>query len=338
MDFFGYSIWSELLEGHPDWMQALHLGDSKELDFENSVNNPWVIIFNGLEEVLHKSNLAGNLGGCLHFSSRIPAFLDNPLFNAKPYYESAFQSARSRFPLEIGMHSTFGDKECITEGKFPTILRQDLQWAKILHASVIVEHFSNRKKETIKELVNELCSEPIIKLLKESEVILAWENLGPHQKGGSLRYLVSFREALADKLAEIGEKQILHQNQFCFDTGHLLLWRNKMKYGKWFANKEIESYLPIFAKNIKVFHIHANDGTEDQHITPFSLQFFDHPSRAKIKRPLFESNSNTIMNWLEICQQNKSELGQHVHLEVLHLPFSLEQIIDFGTRINYLYK
>jgi hypothetical protein len=41
---------------------------------------------------------------------------------------------------------------------------------------------------------------------------------------------------------------------------------------------------------------------------------------------------------LEICQQNKSEFGQHVQLEVLHLPFSLEQIIDFGTRIKDLYQ
>ena len=45
---------------------------------------------------------------------------------------------------------------------------------------------------------------------------------------------------------------------FCLDTGHAML-----------AGKEIRRFMQILGPRIKAFHVHDNNGTEDQHLPPF---------------------------------------------------------------------
>lgn len=239
-------------------------------------------------------------------------------------------------PLEMGMHSSFSAGEHVGEGKFPSILEKDVRYAQLLGATSIVEHFPKIIENKIHELVAELCSESILKLLRPSKMILAWENLGPDTMAGSLEYLLDFRNALEDKLREIGEPEIINQHLFCLDTGHLLLYRDNAKIGLQATNAEIERYLPAFAKKLKVFHIHANDGQNDQHLTPLSLEFFDAPNRAGIDQTKFLNNSETVVDWIKTCEKNKKVEGRHLHVEALRLPLSLNQIVEFGRRLSEL--
>jgi sugar phosphate isomerase/epimerase len=315
-------------------MRALGLGDPQELDFESDETNPWDIIFHGLQDCLEKSGLANRMGGCLHTSSAIPAFFENPMFHAFPYYQKAVQKATRKMPLEMGMHSSFSAGEHLGEGKFPQILQKDVRYAQLLGATSIVEHFPKASHHQTSELVAELCSEPILKILRSSNIILAWENLGPDCRAGSLEYLIDFRNALEDKLREIGESAIINQHLFCLDTGHLLLFRDNAEIGLQATNAEIERCMPDFARKLKVFHIHSNDGRNDQHLTPFSLEFFEYPNREGIDQEKFLTNSATVMDWMKICDAHKKIEGRHVHIEALRLPLSLNQIVEFGKRLT----
>jgi hypothetical protein len=89
---------------------------------------------------------------------------------------------------------------------------------------------------------------------------------------------------------------------------------------------------PLFARDIKVFHIHANDGKSDQHLTPGSLDHFDHPTRKAVDKKRFLSCSNDVLGFLETCDQHKGMAGRHVHVEALRLPITLGQLAEFGQK------
>jgi hypothetical protein len=326
MDHFGYSIWTEVLMGDADWMHALNLGDPNELDFENDA---WTRIFGGLEELLHREHLYPKIGGCLHFSSALAAFLKNPAFNTQPAFDSSIEATKKRISVEMGMHSTFGRGDRVTEGKFEQILRQDLEWAAGIQATSIVEHMPDTTENITANVVEELVSPPIVNLMNRYPICLAWENSGPDKYAGSLRNLVEFRQQLVDRLTQIGQPELIAKHLFCLDTGHLLFWRDQSKCGPARTQAEIAEFLPQFAKFIKVFHIHANDGTGDQHLIPGSIAYTEHPSRKGINWEKFSHNSEEVIKWLKICDRYKSVEGRHIHLEALRLPFDMDQIHQF---------
>lgn len=330
MDFYGYSIWTEVISGDVQWMNALQLGDPKDLDMEGDA---WDIIFRGLKDNLQKIGFSKPVGGVLHFSSRIPQFLQNPMFESYPKYQTARQNFIKESPLEIGMHSTFGEGEHVTEGKFTEILTQDLIWAQCLGATAIVEHFPKQNPQPTKAIIAELTSPTILKLLHQTPIILAWENGGP-KDAGNLQWMVDFRNQLIDKLTEIGEKQLIDLHQFCLDTGHLLNWRHAQHFKQSAAQKIIDTALPLLAKNLKVFHIHANDSTGDQHLIPGSLKFFDQPNRKHINQKKFLKYSEEVLEWIKICNRYAGLDHRHIHVESLRLPFDYGQLIEFGKKVN----
>jgi hypothetical protein len=334
MDYFGFSLWHELLMGDQNWLDSLGIKTSD--DFEPNVDF-WNLIFTKLDDILIETGLKGHLGGCFHTSSNIPTMLQN--FNLLSDFTTAKQNfIKSKASLEMGMHSTFGTSDLVLAGKYPEVLKLDIELCKMLGGVTIVEHPSKGKENIIKPIVEELTSDAVMSSLKGNQITLSWENEGPREFFGSLKNLVQLREALGDKLKEIGAPEIINRHQFCLDTGHLMYWMHRTKMGKKKAIKEINEYLPIFAKNIKVFHIHANDGTSDRHIIPKSLEFMDHPSRKGLNKKRFSQYSNLAIEWLKICEANKRLEGRHIHIEALRLPFSLNQIIGFGKIFNGIRK
>jgi len=341
MDYFGFSLWTELMIGDKLWLNSL------ELEFEDEFVpdvDGWAQIFSKLHKVLILSGLNKKLGACLHTSMNIPLILKNT--GMENNLKIVMKSFSEKNPFQFGMHSSFTENDLILNKDYKKVLKKDLELCSILNAVAIVEHpplpgksKSLNRKYQIKEMIEELTSNEIISLLESNKIILCWENMGNENEFfGDISNLIEFKNLLDDKLSEIGKKELIKRHLFCLDTGHLLLWSDKNSNGLNYANKVIEECIPEFAKNILVFHIHANDGNGDNHIVPFSTEFFDHPSRKNINKEKFLENSKRVMAWLEICEDYKKINGRHLHIEALTLPFSLNQFIEFGQKLNEILK
>ncbi len=334
-DYFGFSLWHELLAGNADWMNTMELGDPREFDPEEG---GWRDVFDRLESVHAKTGLVKTLGACFHVSSDFAAMLVDPGFNLLGSFNAARKGLSERIPFELGMHCTFGLADLPLAGKYPAVLKRDLELANAIGACCIVCHPPKGLENRMVEFADELVSEPVIEALSRSNpgILLAWENAGHDSFFGSLEHYLEFKDLLADKLAAAGRSKLMERHVFCLDTGHLLLWKYKGKKGKRGAAKEIEAALPSFAKLIKVFHIHANDGTADQHLVPGSLDHFDHPTRKKVNKKKFLARSDEALGFIETCELNKGMAGRHVHVEALRLPFSLGQLAAFGQSYSTL--
>ena len=333
MDYFGYSIWTELITGSVDWANSLELGDVHKINFEEDA---WEAVFNGLEKVMGEIGLKSKMGGCLHTSSDIAQMLQSPYFDFKlPFLRAKDNFVKNtQIPLEMGMHSTFSNGDRVTEVGFPEVLKKDLGYADLLGATSSVEHFPPANTDITDQVVSMLCSAEVIETMKNSDVTLAWENGGPDEYPGSMEKLVGFREQLCDKLTEMGEKEMIAKHNFCLDTGHLLYWRDSSKGGRSETQKEIDEFFPRFCEHIKIFHLHANDGKGDNHLVPGSLEFFDHPSRKSIDQDLFLQNSQDVLEFLKVWKTNRKLEGVHIHVEALRMPFNFGQIIEFGKNIK----
>lgn len=338
-DHFGFSLWNELLYKDRFWFESFELPEDFILDKEG-----WFRLFSKLGAILKKSGLIENYGGCYHISSKIAKFLKQSNFGQQLSSAKKKFTLETNIPIEIGMHCTFKDVFPPHHENFHETLRQDLEYCDLLDISVLAQHPPDTQNDCIKKLVDNLTSDNIINALTGTKQVLAlaWENtdclnfyrfIGFF---GSLKNLVDFRFELVDRLKEMGLKDLINRHLFCFDTGHLLIWRDQHPMGLTTAEQEIDEYLPIFAKNIKAFHIHVNDGNLDSHLIPHSLEFFDHPSRNGIKQEKILKNSEDIMHWLDICNENRGKHidGIHWHLENLTVPFSMDKITEFGLKLK----
>ncbi len=330
MDCFGWSLWTELMMNNEDWNSSMNLPLDEEGEFVPDKNG-WDIIFERLDESLKESGLEGKLGGCYHTSSSVPRILRDTGLHSE--FKESFENYRKNHTFEFGMHSTFGRDDLVCAGNFENILAHDLEMCSLLDGSCIVEHSQvpmKHRENSIKMMVDELSSKPIVDLmLKYPKISLSWENGGSAKMLiGSLDALVDLIEALEDKFNEIGHPDIGKRHNLCLDTGHLLLAAKSSRK----IRKDIEHSLPRFSKYLKVFHIHANNGKSDNHIIPNSLEFFDHSSRKGINPTKFMKNSETVWKWLKICNEQKGVEERHIHLEALRMPFSMQQIIEFGKR------
>jgi len=330
MDFFGYTLWTDLMMGHPDWISSLQLGNVDEFDPEGDF---WTNIFHGLEQCLTGADLTPQMGGCLHISASIAKqTTDTKMFNIFPKYQEALTSFQRRFPFELGVHMNFGNLMNPLGKQYRSTFLEDLGIAKKIGATAMVVHpveNGSYNHEQIRKLfVDEVTSPELCTALRDSKIILTWENMIANQFS-SLEQLLLFRGQLVDKLNETGNQDLIPQHRLCLDTGHLLIWKAH-HYSQQLASQEIDRCLPEFAKQIKVFHIHANDGSRDFHITPRSTAFMDHPTRQGLDPIKFQACSAQVEDWLTICNQYATIPNRHIHLENDKVPFSYDQIIEWG--------
>lgn len=338
MDFFGYTLWTELIMGDPNWFTSLELGDPNDMDPEGDF---WPIIFNGLKRVLTQSGLAPQMGGCLHISYAMGQQITNTAqFDILPHFLAAMKEFQTQMPFELGLHMTFNDTVNPLGRDYKKTFLDDLENTKKLGATTMVVHpvknWSYPRSEIMEMMVNDATQPEINDALRNSNIIIAWENMIEGQFS-SLDQLLQFRAKLIERLIETGNKDLVEKHQLCLDTGHLLIWRANHP-SLVLADKEIDTYLPEFAKNIKVFHIHANDGSSDFHITPHSTQFMEHKTRYGLNLEKFKACSQKVNEWLKICNQNAKLPNRHMHMETDKVPFSLEQTIEFGKLYKNLIK
>ncbi|MHA1368762.1 MAG: TIM barrel protein [Promethearchaeota archaeon] len=334
MDYFGFTIWTELFVGDINWL--ISLGFKNPDDFDPEVD-AWKRILSGLEDVLTKANMAGKFGGCLHVSSQIAEMTANiKLFNIYPAYINAVQEFRANMPFELGVHADFNRDVNPLGPKFIESVIKDINNALKLDAKVLVMHPPENQSYDHDEyhelFVEEITNDELCDALDDVNISLSWENMIDGQYS-SLKELVLFRERLAEKLTKLGWENLIHKHSFCLDTGHLFLWQQR-HHDQSLANKEIETWLPRFAENITVFHIHANDGTSDLHLTPGTTSLMDHKSRKGLKRQVFQHCSKLVNQWVQISLNHSKMENRHVHLEASRVPFNLEEYINYARGLD----
>jgi Xylose isomerase-like TIM barrel len=334
MDLFGITLWTPLFYADRDWLSSMEVGTQDDFDPEDDL---WDKLFSKLEKMLVESGKSKTLGGCYHISSEIARLTsDKKDFEIYPTYIKARNKFMEKFAFELGIHVSFSPNQYPLLEKFHSNFISDMNFCKTLEATSMVMHPaanpSYNHQDYMKLFVDDITTDDICDTLSDSSVVLGWENMISGQFS-SLRSLVEFREMLVDKLKEIGRGNLIDQHQLCFDTGHLILWKAKHPSLS-LAEKEIEEYLPKFAKNLKVYHIHANDGTMDFHITPTSTDFFEHKSRRGLKPELFNQYSTEVKGWIDICRANHGLENVHIHMETDKVPFSLDQTIDFAKSLK----
>ena len=335
MDYFGWTIWTGLFSGDYGVVNAHGIPDPEE--FEPNEEG-WSFLYSKLDSALEESGLKEKLGTCFHTSIQVPELLQNFEYVDEFYSATDKYMSRSDVNFDFGLHASFGKGDYILDGKFAEVLKHDIEMRKILkYGKCIVEHPAHPVKvNRSNAMVDKLTTEPISSMLEENDIELCWENMPGYATEkcyySSLKHLVEFRELLSDKFQEIGKNHLIDKNLFCLDTGHLLIWRHQQQ-DIVAADKEIEEYLPQFAKFTKIFHYHTNDGVADNHIAPGAWAFADHPSRKWINKKRFLENSELIYDWIKVCEQNKGMDGRHLHIEAGTTPFTLDGYIEFGKKL-----
>lgn len=338
MTFFGWTISNQLLLGDPGWLEALDMNSYITGEFEPT-RVFWKELLSRILRIVRDAGLDEHgFGCCLHFSAAVAPFMRN--VGLIEYYMKAQEEFTQVVPCELGIHAQHQPRDLVTSPRFPAVFTDDIKLASMLNAVYLVEHPPVGTRDTIEETIDVIASPWFCTILHDHPgVTIAWENKADYAKNrrffGSLDRMVEFRACLVERLHEIGEGGLAPRHQFCFDTGHLLIWRETAGATR-AVDKEISEILPSFARNVVVFHFQANDGIVDAHVTPFSSAFLDHGSRSRMDIGKFKASFNVLRNWIRTCLKAPHPPGQHFHLEAGTLPFSLEQYGEFARELENL--
>ncbi len=244
---------------------------------------------------------------------------------------NAVRTARLSHPLEVGYHINFAHDNLPLAPGFISTFKDAMQMCQSLDARVCVMHAPLiTTADTDADFAALMASNEVLDAMRLNDTILCWENA--QDTPAPYRYLdalLRWRDRLKSVLDKKGRAEFIDRHQFCFDTGHLLV--SLQRDGA--SSDQVTRYLPEFAKHVKVFHIHANDGKKDQHLTPF-LQFppggFS-ATKGPVDEGMFLANSQLVLEWLATCDQNASIDGRHVHMEV-DVPTGIPAIERFYGR------
>lgn len=338
MDYFGWTLWTELFLAHPEWMSSMELGESDEFDPEGEV---WQNLFDRLANILNQSGLKGKLGACYHISSEIARWTGNfDVFDIKPKYFEARNKFIQQIPFDLGFHCQFSPDFNPLGKSYAKVFQEDLERAVTLESQIIVCHppynESYNHREILNMAVDDICQADKLEMLHKTNIAFAWENMieGQFSQFEELLLLV---HSLQDRMRELGYPDLAKRQQICFDTGHLCIWRaNHFSWTK--ANSEIDRFLPQIGKELRVYHIHGNDGSSDYHVSPMNPLFMDHKTRAGLNLEKFHKNWESIQSWIRICEAHKTLDGRHIHLESDKIPFKLDQMAEFGRWYAKLLK
>jgi hypothetical protein len=169
MEFYGFSIWHDLLIGSQPWLDSLAIGTGDDFD---PTGDGFTKVFSALRRVLDDSGLRGKLGGCLHTSSSFPAIMER--FDLLPAFIAARDIFAKEIPLEVGMHCSFDPGDLPLAGRYPEVLRRDFDLATKLGAVTIVAHFPKKAGDTTPALLTELLSQAHTLLGKPRSKRILW--------------------------------------------------------------------------------------------------------------------------------------------------------------------
>ncbi len=320
MDYIGFSVFPKLFMGDRQSLADIDaIGDDPEAIFP--------ALATILDKIIGEFSTRYHPGGVIHFCDLEYLFGQDLI--AQPWRDAERAWSRARkYPFVLGFHINYAHDNLPLAPGFIDTFKRTMSLCKALDVESVVLHAPLITTEDIDgKFLDLMASRPIVDAMASCKAIFCWENAQDTPAYyRDIGHLVTWRQRLADRLSEIGHRDLAMRQQFCFDTGHLLLSLQRDGAG----NEQVSRHLPDFARHVKVFHIHANDGTSDQHLVPFlDVKKYRIP---EVDENRFEVNSRLVMSWIEICFANGKVDGRHVHLES-GPPMPLEEIIAFYHRL-----
>ncbi|MHA1682488.1 MAG: hypothetical protein ACTSUE_16240 [Promethearchaeota archaeon] len=314
MDYLGFSIYSRHLMGDRAMLESYGIqGDEPEDVFPQLLED--------IKQIVMPFKEGNDVGGVIHFCNL--AGLMRNSFISEPWNE-ALATANLTFPFVTGVHINFShDNLPLTPGFIPTFVKtmelcRDLNVdSMVLHAPLV------ETSNTNVDWSDFMMQEEILEAMRLNDTILCWENAQDSTaRYRLLKNLLGWRNLMTRKLESSGNEDLINRYQFCFDTGHFIL--SMQRDGA--PQDEVDTYLPEFGKNVKVFHIQANDGRSDQHLIPFISK--NHVPGVKINWEQFNENSKVVLKNIRTCDENSTLDGRHLHLEV-DAPSPISEMVNF---------
>jgi sugar phosphate isomerase/epimerase len=319
MDYIGFSIYPKLFMGDAQSLADIGAsGDDPEAIFPAMAAT--------LDKVVAEFDTRHHVGGVVHFCDLEYLFGQDLI--AQPWLDSERAwSARRKYPFVLGLHIHFSHDSLPLAPGFVGTFQMTMALCKVLGVESVVLHAPLiRTEDTDNDFLDLMTSKPVIDAMNSCSAALCWENAQDTEAYyRDLGRLVAWRQRLADRLTEMGLKDLAARQLFCFDTGHLTLSLQRDGAG----DEQVSRHLPDFARYVKVFHIHANDGTKDQHLIPFmDVKKY---RLAEVNKKRFVANSKLAMSWVDTCLGLGKVDGRHVHLES-GPPMPLEEVLAFYHR------
>jgi sugar phosphate isomerase/epimerase len=287
-------------------MYMEHLEIIEEIELDELFNK----LFLWLYKSSHESKNSNNFGTCIHFSSNCFDLLNLDWFQEA--YFDALGKFNLKHELEVIFHIPFNDEQLPLNKDFiPTLLKQ-LNLCKKINSNTIVIHAPRTYDDTSQPFIEEMSSEVVRKAMGETDINICIENA---QDSGtyfsSLQHLIELREQLVKNYADLGDQHLSKNIQFCFDTGHYLLYQQRDGH----EDDEWKQYGNTFLQHVGVFHIHSNDGSMDQHLLPYTKA--DLPeSKYPFDFKYFFENGHQVLKWIKQSHDQWAVQKRHMVLEI----------------------
>jgi sugar phosphate isomerase/epimerase len=320
MDYIGFSIY-----------QRLFMGDRQSLaDIKAARDDPDAIftaLATTVDTLVNAFVNKHHVGGVVHFCDLESLFGQDIITQPWQDVERAWYARRS-YPFALGFHVNFSHDNLPLATGFVDTFRKTMSLCNSLGVDAVVMHAPLiTTKDTDRDFIEIMTSPRVVDAMNLCKASICWENaqdtIATYRDLGRL---VAWRRQLVDRLEQQGHRDLARRQLFCFDTGHLLL--SLQRDGA--SATQVTRHLPDFAKHVKVFHIHANDGTKDQHLIPF-LDVKKYKLDAVNERR-FKENSQLVTSWVHTCLQQGQIDGRHVHVES-GPPMPVDEIIAFYQRL-----
>ncbi|MHA1734187.1 MAG: TIM barrel protein [Promethearchaeota archaeon] len=309
----GMSIYPSIFMEERKWCRVFGVGDG-----EPSESFP--VLFEWLRRVQLDAGLPVEVKTNIHFGSGMHGLFQHDWF-AGPYLE---QAALLDFPYVPTAHIPFSEKYLPHHEGFVPMLVEQLEQGERLGYRCVVIHAPRDPRDTTEQYIDELTGRTVREAIRRSKITLAVENTQDQGKFfRSLGNLVQFRERLGERLSDLGDGDLMQYFQFCFDTGHYLLYQQRDGEGE----GDWEDWGEKFICHTAIFHVQANDGTSDQHLLPYTA--CDLPaSKSPVDRARFLKNSDQILEWLHWSDGHWAIPERHLVLEVEPW-FTRDEVVHF---------
>jgi xylose isomerase-like TIM barrel protein len=329
MNYFGFNISNGVLLGDTDWFKRLKLG--KPNDF-NPYEGDFLSLLQLPNQVINQSTLKAKMNPCIHLNRDFYTLINNlELINEFNAANSIFQKKHNE-KVKIVEHANVLNGNLPLDGKFAEVFTKEMEICHNLGIKYLVIHPPGGLENKAKDFIQLLTSRRIIDRIEGNDVTICIENLTNDDNFGSLAYLLGFMATLRLRLNNINKGFLGEKIKFCFDSGHLLLWRYYHPNGVEEADKEINEYLPRYLYFSAVYHI-KSCGSRKPYFTPY----------CGPKNELTIEHSNLVMDWLKMgikniqSIKNQTKNNRFWTMELSQKSFDLNEITEFASKFAGLF-
>jgi hypothetical protein len=280
------------------------------------------------ENFIHK-NQPSRLTSMVEFTIHLSNI--NGILSQSWFFDSFWSTHKKYAPkFSLSVHIPFAEHQLPLTTEFVPTLLDSLKFCEKIEAGAMVIHAPRTKEDTSEAFIEQLTNPSVITQLKQYPMFISIENT---QDSGcyfqKMEHLVTLRLKLIEKLQQISAQDLISCFTFCFDTGHYLLYQQRDGH----LNSDFDEWSSSFLPLVSVIHIHANDGSRDQHILPY-LQSSYPEERYPFDFKQYFENCHQVIRWLKLIdEQWAPELnGKRYHVLETYTPYSWDEMAAFWEK------